>query len=90
MGGRAHTILEKELPALIDAFGGIEKTPAPIREIPPLIDTSHLTGPSPRILAAAIAIEQKVAAFVESRPRSLPAALDSLIPAEPVGTPYQP
>ena len=71
------------------AFGGIEKAPAPLRELLPILAITDLTGPSPNLLAAAIAIEQKTAAFVEGDP-VLPSEIDELIPADTIGEPYDP
>lgn len=90
MGKRAYAIIHTELPALVEACGGLEHSPPQITEILRIGKSTDLKGTSEAVLQSASAIKAQIADFSVNGPRALGGGIDNLIPEGERGEAYQP
>jgi alpha-acetolactate decarboxylase len=89
MGKRAYTIINTELPSVIEKLGGAA-APAELIKISEIAKGVKLTGQQSLVAEAAKALEDPIAAFSKGHDGSKLAGVDSLIPKTSKGKVWQP
>ena len=89
MGNRAHSIINKELPLVIEKLGGAA-APAELVKIQGIAKGVKLTGEQSLVAEAAKALEEPIASFSKGHDGSKLAGVDVLIPKTIKGKVWQP